>query len=350
MNKTKTILAVLTLLYFLFACPLLAAQGEKKAKAKKGIVGNWKIVTEQGGRQMSNKLSISEKADGSLRVRWNEGIQDDQIASVKFENNKLSFTRTVFMGEWEIDTDFEATLKDDKLTGTISSERGDSSFTGARIIPKPDCVGVWLIQSGPPERVRTNELVISLNKEGKLEGKWVTRRGESQISNIKFVKGKLSFDRVSQFGEREFKTTFAGQVKANELIGNFKSDRGDREANGKRKGAEFIGRWDLVSQTDRGDWPGTLWIDKDLTATYSMGFGNIDANDLNLEDGKVTFNITFGFGDRSFKMDFDLNIDGNKIKGQSSSDMGTNEITGNKIVPEPPAKKAKPAEKEAKKD
>jgi len=348
MKKTRIILAVLTTVFVLWAASVLLAEGEKKAEDK-GICGNWKIVTERGGRQMSNRLEITKKADGSLKIRWNEGIQEDDIYDVKFKDNKLTFTRTVFMGDFEMDTDFEGTLKDDKLTGTLLSDRGETSFTGTREIPKPECVGVWLIQTGPADRQRTSELVITQNDKGELEGKWVTQRGESEISNLKCEKGRLTFERVRRFEDREMKTTFAGQVKANVLTGTFTSDRGEREMTGKRKGAEYIGRWDLVSKTERGDWNSSLWIDNELSATYSMGFGNIDANDLKLEDKNVKFNITFGFGDRSFKIDFDLKIDGDKIKGESSSEMGTSEVSGKKFAPKPAEEKPK-TEEEAKKD
>jgi len=343
MKKTKIIFVVLTCLLFLSASSMLLAQDEKKPADKKGIEGDWKIVSERDGRKMSNKLSISKRADGSLKIMWNDDAQDDEIFGVKFEDNKLSFTRTVYMGDWDIDIDFEATLKDDKLTGKLSTERGDSTLTGTRIIPKPDAVGIWLITSGSGDRQRTNELVITVDEKKQLKGKWVSQRGESEISNIKFEKGKLAFDRVRRFEDREFKTTFEGTIKGHELTGTFKSERGDRPVSGKRKGAELIGRWDLVSKTDRGDWESSLLVDKDLAAEYRMGFGNVDVNDLKLEDGKVTFNVTFGFGERGFEVDFELKIDGDKITGQSTSDMGTSEISGRKFVP-------KPAKEEAKKD
>jgi len=348
MKKARIILAALTTVSILLAASVLLAEGEKKAE-KESICGNWKIVTERGGGRMSNKLEITKKADGSLKIVWNEGIQDDDISDVKFKDNKLTFTRTVFMGDFEMDTDFEGTLKDDKLTGELISDRGESAFTGTRIIAKPECVGVWLIKTGPADRQRTSELVITQDDKGKLEAKWVSGRGESEISNLKCEKDKLTFERIIKFDDREMKTTFAGQVKGNELTGTFTSDRGEREMTGKRKGAEYIGRWDLVSKTERGDWNSSLWIDNELSATYSMGFGNIDANDLKLEGNSVKFNITFGFGDRSFKIDFDLKIDGDKIKGESSSEMGTSEVTGKKVVPKPAMEKAK-AEEEAKKD
>jgi hypothetical protein len=348
MKKTRIILAVLTTIFILSAASVLLAESEKKTE-EAGICGNWKIATEQGGRQMSNKLQIAKKADGSLKIVWNEGIQEDEIQNVNFKDNKLTFTRTVFMGDFEFDIDVEATLKDDKLTGELITDRGETPFTGTRIKQKPECVGVWLIQTGPADRQRTSELIITQNDKGELEGKWVSERGESKISNLKCDKGKLTFERVISFGDREMKSTFAGQVKGNELTGTFTGERGEREMTGKRKGEEYIGRWDLVSITDRGDFDSALWIDNDLTATYSMGFGNVDANDLKLEDGKVKFNISFGFGDRGFQIDFDLKIDGDKIKGQSSSEMGTSEVSGKKFVPKPAMEKPK-AEEKAKED
>ena len=324
----KTIITLVTCLLVLASSAIVFAEGESK-----GIEGDWKIVSEMGGSKMSNVLTISKKDEGGLNIVWNMGTQDDEISNVKYENNKLTFTRTVYFGDFEMDTDFEGTLKDDKLTGQLVSERGDIPFTGTRIVPKPDAVGVWLMTMGEGDRQRTSELTITVNDKNDLVGKWVTGRGESKLSNIKFDKDKLTFEAVRDFNDQEFRMSFSGQVKGDELTGTFSSERGDRPAIAKRKGTDVIGRWDLVSQTERGEFNSSLIVDKDLTATYSMGFGNVDVNDLKIEDGKVNFNVGFGFGDRGFTIKFDLKIDGNTIKGTSTSDMGTSDVTGKKVVP-----------------
>jgi hypothetical protein len=76
-----------------------------------------------------------------------------------------------------------------------------------------------------------------------------------------------------------------------------------------------------------------------------MGFGESDVNDLKLDGDKLTFNISFGFGDRSFSMDFSGKLAGDTLKGQFTSDRGTQDVDGKRVMP-----KVEPVNKEMKKD
>ena len=74
-----------------------------------------------------------------------------------------------------------------------------------------------------------------------------------------------------------------------------------------------------------------LMVDTDLTARYESFGGETPVKDLKLEGDQITFSVELGFGDRTFKRDFKGKLDGKTIKGQMSSERGTNEVTGKKL-------------------
>jgi hypothetical protein len=85
-----------------------------------------------------------------------------------------------------------------------------------------------------PAREIVEKLIITKNADGTLAGKWEAQRGENTISDVKFEAGKLTFTRISRFGDRESTSTFAGTVEGDNIKGVFSSERGDREANATR--------------------------------------------------------------------------------------------------------------------
>ncbi len=337
---TCTVLSVL----ILFTC---LCQAEEKAQSpqEKTIAGVWKLTTDFGGRQMNNTLTICTAEKDKPAVLWGLGGDEDEISNIKLDGSKLSFDRTRSFRDQEFTSTITLTydkLKD-SLTGTISSDRGDSDVTAARIIPKPDAVGTWIIKTERGESTLTIR-----QKDGKLEGNWTSPRGESDISNVKFEDGKLTFDRVTKLEDRELKSSFTGEVKANELKGEITGEAGTTEVTAARLGAEIIGKWALTTTSDRGERTSILLIDKDLTGRYAMGFGEIDTSKIKLDDDKVTFYIDMSFGDRDFSMDYELKLTGDKLEGLVSSDRGDNKVTGKKIVPKQKEEKPADTEKEEK--
>ena len=327
----------------LFILTAMAPLPEKE----KGIVGKWKLKIDFNGRDMINTLSIRKTKDGALTAQWGLGGRESELSDLKFENNKLSFVRTTRWGDREFSSNFKANYdkKTDKLSGTLSSDRGDSDVTATRIIPKPPAVGIWIFRTERGDRVRESKLTITQDPNGTLKGKWQTERGESTISEIKFADGKLTFKRTSSFQDRQFESTYEGTIKGNELTGKTITQRGERPSNAKRFAAEVIGRWELTTVSERGERTSILLIAPDLTAVYGMGFGELNAENLKLDADKLSFAINIGFGDRDFSMDFDLKLKDSKLEGEVSSDRGTSKITGKKIVPKPKAEKAKTEEK-----
>lgn len=296
--------------------------------AAQGITGEWEMTMDFGGRPSYATLSISKNADGTLAGKWGS----NELANVKFQDGKLSFVRTVRFGDQQFSMSYNGTLEDGKLMGLMSSERGEYAANGARKKPMCPALGQWDIGYSIGERNITGKLVVSGKPDGTLGGTWVSQRGGSEISNVKFLNGTLTFDRKSTFNDRTFESTFEGTVKGNELSGTFKSQRGERAAAGKRIGAPLIGKWELTSTSERGTRTRVLTVFPDLTGRYESFGGEIAVKDLKLEGNQVTFAIETGFGDRASVSQFKGTLDGATLKGQMTSSRGTREVAGKKMA------------------
>lgn len=318
-HRTCIRTAALVCLLLLMQTSLVAAQD---------VTGEWEITMEFGGRPSYATLIISKNADGALAGKW--GSSD--LSNVKFRDGKLTFVRTIRFGDQEFTMNYNGTLKDGKLTGLLSSERGEFAANGARIKPVPPAAGVWDIAYTIGDRNVTARLTVSAKPDGTTDVKWAGQRGESVISNVKLQDGKLSFDRAVKFNDQAFTMTFTGTAQGDKLTGVSKNDTTEVAVTGTRFGAALIGKWELTLTSERGTRQGSLRVLPDLSGRYESFGGEIPVKDLKLEGNQVTFAIEMGFGDQTFKTDFKGTIDGNTLKGQTTSERGTSEVTGKKLA------------------
>jgi hypothetical protein len=296
--------------------------------AAEDITGQWEMTMNFGGRDSYAMLTISKNADGSLAGKWGPR---DNLSDVKFQDGKLTFVRTVRFGDQEFSLDYAGTLKDGKIIGAMSNDQGEFDVNGARFKPKSLALGTWDISFNIGDRDITGQLAVSEKPDGTLEGKWISERGNTVISNVKFTGGKLTFNRKSTFGDNTYESDFEGTIDGNNLTGVFKSQRGEMPAKGSRVGAPLIGKWDLTSVSDFGTRQGMMRINGDMTGRYEFFGGELPMKNIKLEGNQVTFALETGFGDQTFTLDFKGTLDGNNLKGQMTSDRGTSEITGKKV-------------------
>jgi hypothetical protein len=314
----KHLFAVMVLM-FAWALPALAQD----------IAGEWEMVMDFNGRQSFATLTISKNPDGTLGGKWGSS----ELSNVKFEGDKLTFTRTMRFGDNEFTMTYAGILKDGKITGTMSSDRGEFPVNGTRIKPKSPAVGVWDLKYTVGDRDVTAKMTVSQKPDGALDVKYTSELGDSVVSNAKFQDGKLTFDRTAKFNDQEFKMTFAGTIQGDKLTGTFKTDMGEVTVAGTRFGSALIGKWTLTSVSERGTRNLTMVVYPDLTGRYESFGGEIPMKDLKLEGNQVTFAIEMGFGDQTFKSNFKGTLQDGTIKGQMTSERGTSEITGKKLAP-----------------
>jgi hypothetical protein len=293
------------------------------------IVGDWNMTMEFNGNQSLATLSITQNPDGSYSGMWG----GSKLSNIKLEGQKLTFDRTIRFGDNEFTMSYAGTVQDGKLTGAWSSDRGEFETNGVKTKPMSPAVGVWDLNYSVGDREITGKLAISQKPDGALAGTWTSQRGESEVSNVQFQSGKLTFDRTVKFNDQEFKMAFAGTVQDSKLTGEFTSDRGEVPVTGTRAGGALIGKWLLTAVSERGERSLLMTVNPDLTGRYEFFFGELPMKDLKLEGNQVTFALETSFGDQTMRLDFKGKIENGVLKGQMTSDRGTTDITGKKLPP-----------------
>lgn len=313
--------------YLLAILGFVLVLGIPQAYAAEDITGDWDMAMEFGGRQSFATLSVAKKADGTYSGKW--GRED--LSNVKFDGQKLTFVRTVRWGDNEFTLDYAGTLKDGKLIGTLSSDNGEFPANGIKIKPKAPPIGVWNLSYAIGDRDVTAKLIVSEKPDGKLDAQWDSQMGESTITNVKIDGGKITFDRTVKFNDRDFKMTFEGVAQGDKLTGASKSDMGDIPVAGTRVGTEFIGKWELTTETEQGTRQSMLTVYPDLTARQEFFGGETPVKNFKLEGNEMTYALELGFGDQTFVIDYKLKLQNGVLTGESRSERGTNKMTGKKM-------------------
>jgi len=302
--------------------------GQGRRTWSRGIYGDWQVKTQYNEREMTSILSFSrDRESRAWTGNWISFWGLTELKDVKFEENKLTFKQTVRFGDQEYTSEFSGTLEDGKLTGTLKSDRGEGKVTGERARRTPRAVGNWAMKIKAGEREYTGTLIITADKEGKLSGKWKSRRGETALTDLKYERGQLTFKRVINVGDNQWESTFEGTIRRN-ITGVFKSERGEAETTGELIGGALIGRWDLEIASEQGSRKQRLTVNSDMSGMY----GSTPVKKIVLEEDQVSFKIVMKFGEREFEMSFKGKIAEGKLTGELTTSRGARKVTGKKII------------------
>ena len=110
------------------------------ARRRGGIWGDWLVKIQFNEREMESILSFSRDADRNLTGQWISLWGMNELKDVTFENGQLSFTQ-VFQGRdgQTMTSKFTGTVTEGRLSGTVSSDRGEMKVAGERRprMPRP---------------------------------------------------------------------------------------------------------------------------------------------------------------------------------------------------------------------
>lgn len=294
-----------------------------------GLYGDWQVKVDYNGRQRESILSFSRDEDGNQIGHRISFWGLSELKDVKYEEGKLSFVWVRRNREGQSTTSkFTGTVKDGKLSGILSSDRGESKLEGKRSARISRAVGSWEMKLKMGEREFASTLVVNADKEGKLTAQWQSQRGEHEITDVKYEQRKLTFKRKSKIQDRQWESTFEGTVRRDTISGVFKSERGEITAEGKRIGTSLIGNWDLEVTSERGSRKQRLKVNPDMSGMY----GAIPIKKVNLEDNKVSFKTVLEFGERKFEMSFEGKLEESKLTGELTTSRGSQKVTGAKII------------------
>jgi hypothetical protein len=297
----------------------------------RGAYGDWKVKVDYDGRQFESILAFSRDREGNRTAQWISMWGLTELKDLSFEDGKLSFAMERRNREGQMSTTkFTGTIQEGKLTGTLTSDRGERKVEGERMPRMPRAVGNWEMKFKVGDRDITTTFVVKADKENNLMGEWKSQWGEHTVTDVQYERGSLSFKRKSKFQDREMESTFEGTIdrQTDTLSGMIKSEMGDIQAEGKRIGNALIGDWKLEIASERGARTQRLRINPDMSGLY----GALPIKKINFENGKVDFLMVMQFGDQSFEMTFAGKLEDSKLIGELTTSRGAQKITGTKIV------------------
>ena len=304
-----------------------AARTERSGRG--GLNGDWQVTVEFDGRSMESILSFSRDEDGSQTGRWISLWGINELKDVKFEDGQLSFTQVHQNRQGESTTSkFTGTIADGKISGTITSDKGDSKLQGQRSKRISRVVGSWEMKLKNAEKEFTSTLIITADKEDKLTAQCQSQQCKSDITDVNYERGKLTFKSKSNDPNCQGESKFEGTIQEDVLSGVFKSEKGETKAEGTRVGALAIGNWDLEVTSDRGVRKQRLKINADMSGLY----GSVAIDKVNLEGSKVSFKIDQAFGDQKIEMSFEGKLDDSKLTGELTTSRGVQKVKGTKVI------------------
>ncbi|MBC8468260.1 MAG: hypothetical protein H8D56_02210 [Planctomycetes bacterium] len=323
----KAILYCSLMLLIMFSAQVKAQSSQSRG----GLYGDWQIKYEAGERQREAIISFSRDSEGNRTGQWISFMGLSELKDLEYEDGQLSFSRVSRGREGEsTTTKFTGTIQDGKLSGTMSSDRGEYKVEGKPSPRISRAVGSWQMTLKTDEREFNSTMVVKADKEGKLSAEWQSERGSIEIPELQYERGNLSFKMERKTEDRQWQASFEGSIEreTGTLTGVLKSDRGEIEAVGKRAGTALIGTWNIESTSERGARKQRLIVNPDMSALY----GAIPIKEVSLEGDVVSFKIVLEFGDQTFEMGFKGKLSDTKLTGELTSSRGSQKITGTKAV------------------
>jgi hypothetical protein len=308
----------------------LATQAGAQTARRMGLYGDWQVKVDLDGRQMEWIWSFSRDQEGNWMGQWISGWRVTDVQDVKYEQGRLSFSWSRQGRDGQtMSFKFAGKIEDGKLTGTLTSDQGESAIQGQRMPRVPRAVGTWDMKLQMGEREMNAVLTIKAGPDDQLTATWRSDRGELEISDVQYERRNLSLKMKSTNPDRQWEASFAGTIQGNTLSGTITSERGEMKVEGQRVGGALIGTWKLETTSERGTRQQRLVVNPDMSGLY----GAVPVKKINFEDGKVDFLVTMQFGDRTFEMTFNGKLEDNKLVGEMTTSRGTQKITGTKVVP-----------------
>jgi hypothetical protein len=202
---------------------------------KPAIVGTWEITTKREGQETPSisTLTIKSDKDGKLSGTWKSQRGEGDVSDVNFKDGKLTFKRKMTRQDQEVEMTYELIVKDDAMTGTSKSPRGEAALTGKRA--DSPLVGTWelTITSDRGERKQILTIYPDLS----------AMYGPSELEKITVEGNKVSFKQSRTFGDRTFEEEFKCELTGDQLAGEITFSGRDgnpmtQKVTGKKLGAD----------------------------------------------------------------------------------------------------------------
>ncbi len=169
-------------------------------------------------------------------------------------------------------------------------------------------------------------LTITEADGGGLAGKWTADGETTDLRDVKFEDGTLTFGRTVNYQGSEFDIDYSGTIDGDSITGAFTTPAGELETNGTRGGGDapgLAGNWKLMVDSQLGNNERALKVNKDMTAVYVANGEEFTVEDLALDGNAVTFAVTLSLDGQEVPLEFKGTLDGNALTGELFMDGGS---------------------------
>ncbi len=207
-----------------------------------------------------------------------------------------------------------------------------TSLTTVHAAEKVDPSGTWKWESKIGENNVKFSLMLKV-KDEKVTGTFSAGDRKSEIKSGSLKGDQLSILVERQYNDRQLKIDFHGKVTQNTIKGKVSVAAGNepREFDWEAKRAigpsDVVGSWQFrIEAGDRVLEPSLKLAKKgeQLVGRYTSSLGEIDAKNVNLKDGRLTFELSGENDGNKWKVSYNGKPLGNSIKGKVDYDFGGN--------------------------
>lgn len=306
-----------------------AANGAR-AKAIPPVVGQWDMQYRIGERDITGRLTISQKPDGSLEGKWASQRGESTVSNVKVQDGKLTFDRTSSFNGNEFKSSFEGTVQGGKLTGAFKSDRGEIPVAGQRF--GAAIIGNWELTVISERGTFPGRIVIYPD----LTGRYDLLGAEIPMKTLKFEGDQLMYAVEVGFGDQVSEISFKGKVDGKSLKGQSTSSWGTAEITGKKAetaaSSPIVGTWEFTREGQDGTRrTNTLTIKPDMTGTYKGRDTEFPVTGLTVNGDQVSFKVTMKYNDTEVPMEFKGKLEGGTLTGEFTTSRGSREAVGKKV-------------------
>lgn len=189
--------------------------------------------------------------------------------------------------------------------------------------------GEWLVKADFNGRPMESILAFSRGDQGALKGQWISFWGLSDLEDVRFEDGGLSFTLVFRPASGDPMTSrFKGTIANRQLTGTLSSDRGEFAVTGERRPrmSRAVGDWDMTVKMGDREFTAKLIIrpgpQNTLTAQWQSQWGEHQISDVELDRGALRFKRTSKIQDREWTSTFEGTLERDTLAGTFKSDRG----------------------------
>jgi hypothetical protein len=224
-------------------------------RANADLIGKWEMTSVSDMGTMRSLMTINPDLTGTYDFFFNEM----PMKNVKFENGQLTFAIEMRFGEQSFPMDFKGKVEGKTIKGKLTTGQGTNEVTGKKLeaaaptaqpatpaaasaapaaagaragsAPAAGIVGTWEFtrqgRDGTPQ-------VSTLKINSDMTGTYTMRDTPSPVKDLKVTGNEVTFKVTMSFGGNEMTQDFKGTMEGQTLNGAFTSERGSREATGKK--------------------------------------------------------------------------------------------------------------------